>query len=32
VDFGQSLIVAATIALGLLNWFAVRNREPVHAS
>ena len=32
VDFGQSLIVAATIALGLLNWFAVRNRELVHAS
>lgn len=25
VDFGQSLIVVATIALGLLNWFLVRN-------
>jgi amino acid transporter len=28
VDFGQSLIVAATIALGLLNWLMVRNRQP----
>ena len=28
VDFGQSLIVAATIALGILNWLAVRNRVP----
>ena len=27
VDFGQSLIVAATIALALLNWLAVRNRQ-----
>lgn len=27
VDFGQSLIVAATIALALLNWMAVRNRK-----
>lgn len=27
VDFGQSLIVAATIALGVLNWLAVRNRK-----
>jgi APA family basic amino acid/polyamine antiporter len=26
VDFGQSLIVAATILLGLLNWLLVRNR------
>ena len=29
VDFGQSLIVAATIALALLNWFAVRNRRAI---
>jgi len=28
VDFGQSLIVAATIAAGLLNWLMVRNRQP----
>ncbi len=28
VDFGQSLIVAATIGLGVLNWLAVRNRNP----
>jgi amino acid transporter len=27
VDFGQSLIVGATIALGLLNWLAVRKNE-----
>jgi len=27
VDIGQSLIVAATIALGFLNWLAVRNRK-----
>jgi len=27
VDFGQSLIVAATIALGLLNWLAVRTSK-----
>jgi len=27
VDFGQSLIVAATITLGLLNWLAVRKNE-----
>jgi len=27
VDFGQSLIVAATIALGFLNWLAVRKNE-----
>jgi basic amino acid/polyamine antiporter, APA family len=27
VDFGQSMIVAATIALALLNWLAVRNRK-----
>jgi basic amino acid/polyamine antiporter, APA family len=27
VDFGQSLIVAATITLGCLNWLAVRNRR-----
>jgi APA family basic amino acid/polyamine antiporter len=27
VDFGQSLIVAATIAVGLLNWLAVRNHH-----
>jgi len=29
VDFGQSLIVIATIALGCLNWLAVRNRRPI---
>lgn len=28
VDFGQSLILLATIALGLLNWVLVRNRNP----
>jgi basic amino acid/polyamine antiporter, APA family len=27
VDFGQSLVVAATIGLGCLNWLAVRNRR-----
>ena len=27
VDRSQSLIVAATIALGLLNWLVVRNRN-----
>jgi APA family basic amino acid/polyamine antiporter len=27
VDFGQSLIVAATITVGLLNWLVVRNRK-----
>lgn len=27
VDFGQSLILLATIAVGLLNWLAVRNRK-----
>lgn len=27
VDFGQSLIVAGTILLGLLNWILVRNRK-----
>ena len=27
VDFGQSLILLATIAIGLLNWLAVRNRK-----
>ena len=27
VDFGQSLILLATIAVGLLNWLAVRNRH-----
>ncbi len=27
VDFGQSLIVLATIAIGLLNWLLVRNRD-----
>jgi amino acid transporter len=27
VDFGQSLIVGATITLGLLNWLAVRKNE-----
>ncbi len=28
VDFGQSLIVATTIAVGLLNWLAVRKHTP----
>jgi basic amino acid/polyamine antiporter, APA family len=28
VDRSQSLIVAATIALGVLNWLVVRNRNP----
>ncbi len=28
VDFGQSLILLATVALGLLNWALVRNRKP----
>jgi len=28
VNFGQSLIVVATIAVGLLNWLMVRNRQP----
>jgi basic amino acid/polyamine antiporter, APA family len=32
VDFGQSLIVAATITLGLLNWMAVRNRKTTPAA
>jgi basic amino acid/polyamine antiporter, APA family len=27
VDFGQSLILLATIAVGLLNWLVVRNRK-----
>ena len=27
VDFGQSLILIATIALALLNWAVVRNHE-----
>lgn len=27
VDFGQSLILLATVALGLLNWVLVRNRN-----
>ena len=29
VDFGQSLIVIATIALALVNWAMVRNREDI---
>lgn len=29
VDRSQSLIVAATIAVGFLNWLAVRNRNPI---
>jgi amino acid transporter len=29
VDFGQSVIVAATIVLALLNWLAVRNRTSI---
>ena len=28
VDFGQSLILLATIAVGFLNWILVRNRIP----
>jgi APA family basic amino acid/polyamine antiporter len=32
VDFGQSLILLATIAVGLLNWLVVRNRKTVGAS
>ena len=28
VDFGQSMIVAATVAIALLNWAVVRRREP----
>jgi basic amino acid/polyamine antiporter, APA family len=27
VDFGQSMILLATIAIGLLNWLTVRNRK-----
>ena len=27
VDFGQSLILLATVAIGLLNWLVVRNRK-----
>jgi amino acid transporter len=29
VDRSQSLIVAATIAVGILNWLAVRNRNTI---
>jgi basic amino acid/polyamine antiporter, APA family len=29
VDFGQSMILVATIALALLNWFAVTQRDAV---
>jgi amino acid transporter len=29
VDFGQSLILLATVAVGFLNWILVRNRTPV---
>jgi APA family basic amino acid/polyamine antiporter len=29
VDFGQSVIVAATIVLALLNWLVVRNRKSI---
>jgi hypothetical protein len=29
VDRSQSLIVAATIAVGILNWLAVRNRNAI---
>lgn len=32
VDFGQSLILLATIAVGLLNWLIVRNRKSVTGS
>ncbi|MGC2646159.1 MAG: hypothetical protein WA261_07740, partial [Candidatus Sulfotelmatobacter sp.] len=31
VDFGQSLIVIATIALALVNWAMVRNRDIARA-
>jgi basic amino acid/polyamine antiporter, APA family len=31
VDFSKSLILAATMAIALLNWFLVRNRAPVAA-
>ena len=29
VDFGQSLILLVTIAIGLLNWLAVRDRKSI---
>ena len=29
VDFGQSLILLATVAVGFLNWMLVRNRTPL---
>lgn len=32
VDFGQSMIVIATIALALVNWAMVRNRDIVSAT
>jgi amino acid transporter len=32
VDRSQSLIVAATIALALMNWLAVRKRAPVNST
>jgi amino acid transporter len=28
VDFGQSMILLATVAVGFLNWILVRNRKP----
>ncbi|MFY9950493.1 MAG: hypothetical protein WAK27_17485, partial [Candidatus Sulfotelmatobacter sp.] len=31
VDFGQSMIVIATIALALVNWVMVRNRDIARA-
>jgi basic amino acid/polyamine antiporter, APA family len=32
VDFGQSLILLATVAIGLLNWLAVRNQATASRS
>ena len=32
VDFGQSLILIATIAIALLNWIVVRQRRPAGAA
>jgi len=31
VDFSKSIILAATVVIGLLNWLLVRNRRPVVA-
>jgi amino acid transporter len=32
VDFSKSIILAATVVIGLFNWFLVRNRRPVPAT